>query len=194
MAISVKKEIIRLRGEGKTYDEIKNLLGCSKSTISYHCVRNNIGDDRAIVNNDLINEINEYYTNHTIEETAKKFNVSRTTIIRYANNKRVKLTDYELRERNYNHVKTYRQKIKDRAVEYKGGSCVKCGYNKCTRALEFHHNNPNEKDFHLSSYKVLSWDKIKDELDKCIMVCSNCHKEIHFELDKERIINQIHDK
>jgi hypothetical protein len=191
MTVSLKKEILRLRGENKTYDEIKDLLGCSKATISYHCTRNGIGNNKPIIDNELVNQINDYYLNHTIDEVVKRFNISRSTVIRYTDNKRIKLSDEELRERNYNHVKTYRQKIKERAVEYKGGECFKCGYSKCIRALEFHHNDPKEKDFHLSSYKVLSWDKIKIELDKCILVCSNCHKEIHFELDKERITDTL---
>ena len=65
-------------------------------------------------------------------------------------------------------------------VEYKGGSCVICGYNHYMGALEFHHLNPKEKDFNLSHMKKYTFDeKIKNELDKCILVCSNCHREIH---------------
>ena len=66
--------------------------------------------------------------------------------------------------------------------QLKVNGCSICGYNKCNRSLEFHHRDPNEKDFGISSSKVLSWDKIKIELDKCDLVCSNCHGEIHDEL------------
>jgi len=70
--------------------------------------------------------------------------------------------------------------FKKRAVEYKGGCCEKCGYKKYIGALEFHHLNPNEKDFQLGGIKLLELtEAIKEELDKCILVCSNCHKEIH---------------
>jgi predicted HNH restriction endonuclease len=70
-------------------------------------------------------------------------------------------------------------------VEYKGGSCVKCGYKKCIGALEFHHIDPSKKDFTLSHLKSSKFDdKIKNELDKCILVCANCHREIHEELTK----------
>ena len=69
------------------------------------------------------------------------------------------------------------------AVEYKGGCCEKCGYKKYIGALEFHHLDPNEKDFGIADKGFIrSWDKIKKELDKCILVCSNCHKEIHNEI------------
>ena len=48
-------------------------------------------------------------------------------------------------------------------------------------ALDFHHLNPKEKDFNLSNRNLnMDWDVIKEELDKCILVCSNCHREIHY--------------
>lgn len=73
--------------------------------------------------------------------------------------------------------------LKQKAVEYKGGQCVKCEYKKYQGALEFHHLDPNEKDFSISSVKGYSFtDNIKKELDKCILVCANCHREIHGEL------------
>lgn len=66
------------------------------------------------------------------------------------------------------------------AVEYKGGKCVCCGYKKYFGALEFHHLNPKEKEFNLGQFKTGQLNEIvKKELDKCILVCSNCHKEIH---------------
>lgn len=73
--------------------------------------------------------------------------------------------------------------VKIKCVEYKGGQCNKCGYSKCIKALEFHHIDPNEKDFNLTKVRILSWDNQKEriikELDKCILVCANCHREIH---------------
>ena len=51
-----------------------------------------------------------------------------------------------------------RQIIKRWALEYKGSKCEKCGYNKCSEALEFHHKNPAEKDFNLSDRNlILDW-------------------------------------
>lgn len=73
-----------------------------------------------------------------------------------------------------------RRRRKEKAIEYKGGSCEKCGYNKCVAALEFHHLDPTQKDFSFSAKGIArSWDKQRVELDKCILVCSNCHAEIH---------------
>ena len=73
-----------------------------------------------------------------------------------------------------------RKQIKRWGLEYKGSKCVLCGYDKCISALDFHHMNPQEKEFELSNRNIkLDWDIIKKELDKCIVVCANCHREIH---------------
>lgn len=67
-------------------------------------------------------------------------------------------------------------------IEYKGGKCERCGYNKSMRALEFHHLDPSEKDFGISKQINRNIDDLKKEVDKCILLCSNCHAEIHEEL------------
>jgi predicted transcriptional regulator len=64
-------------------------------------------------------------------------------------------------------------------IEYKGGKCEKCGYDKYDGALEFHHLDPSKKDFEISKKKAKNIDKLKPELDKCILLCSNCHRELH---------------
>lgn len=72
----------------------------------------------------------------------------------------------------------YRTTVKDKCLEYKGGECMVCGYNKYYGALEFHHLNPEEKDFTISG-GTKCFESLKPELDKFMVVCSNCHKEIH---------------
>ncbi|MDO8558440.1 MAG: hypothetical protein Q7S09_04625 [bacterium] len=72
-----------------------------------------------------------------------------------------------------------RRKLKMLAVEYKGGKCQVCGYKKCIWALDLHHRNPASKEFAIGDKGYTrSWDAIKRELDKCILVCANCHREI----------------
>lgn len=75
-----------------------------------------------------------------------------------------------------------RRAIKKMLIEYKGGKCERCGYNKSMRALEFHHLDPSEKDFGISKQINRNIDDLKKEVDKCILLCSNCHAEIHEEL------------
>lgn len=78
-------------------------------------------------------------------------------------------------------VKRWRKETKNRIVKSMGGCCQLCKYNKTNNALELHHINPIEKDFSFGTIRAnpKSWKKIVDELRKCILVCSNCHKEIH---------------
>ena len=60
-----------------------------------------------------------------------------------------------------------------------GGKCCLCGYDKCIAALELHHINPEEKEFSFSNYNSYkSLDLLIDELKKCILLCSNCHKNM----------------
>ena len=74
-------------------------------------------------------------------------------------------------------VMDWRRDIKQRAVEYLGRKCMKCGYCKCVRALQFHHREPGEKEFAISRPETVAWEKVKLELDKCDLLCANCHAE-----------------
>lgn len=77
-------------------------------------------------------------------------------------------------------VQKRRKKIRQMAIDYKGGRCQLCGYNKCSEALEFHHLDSLDKDFGISDKGYTrSWKRIKEELDKCILLCANCHREVH---------------
>jgi hypothetical protein len=66
---------------------------------------------------------------------------------------------------------------KRKLVEYKGGKCCICGYNQCYGALDFHHLK--DKSFTISRVRSRSLNKLKKEADKTILVCRNCHAEIH---------------
>ena len=62
--------------------------------------------------------------------------------------------------------------------QHQGGKCIRCGYDKCLKALEFHHIDPTKKDFTISNDHFKLTDAVK-EVKKCILLCSNCHKEFH---------------
>jgi hypothetical protein len=73
----------------------------------------------------------------------------------------------------------FRKKLKEKAVEFLGGKCEICGYNRCVYALEFHHVDKNKKSFGLSSGGIArSWKRVLNEIKKCVLLCSNCHKEV----------------
>ena len=71
------------------------------------------------------------------------------------------------------------QRKKSRLVRMMGGKCCICGYNKCLSALQFHHKDPLQKDFTISQNAHISFEKAAEEVKKCILVCANCHREIH---------------
>ena len=73
--------------------------------------------------------------------------------------------------------------------ENRGGKCIRCGYDRCLKALEFHHIDPTQKDFTISNDHFKLMDAIR-ETKKCILICSNCHKEFHaglWDLDELKI-------
>lgn len=73
-----------------------------------------------------------------------------------------------------------RQAMKKQAVKRKGGKCEICGYSKSLAALQFHHKDPNEKKFGLAQNgNFHSWKDYWEEAQKCMLLCANCHAEIH---------------
>lgn len=73
---------------------------------------------------------------------------------------------------------------KFKAVNIMGGKCSACGYNKCLDALEFHHIDPNNKEFMWNKLKSYTWKRVINELKKCIILCANCHREFHSKIYK----------
>ena len=80
-------------------------------------------------------------------------------------------------------VHARRKKVRQMAVEHKGGKCELCGYDRCIDAFEFHHNDSSKKNFGISEKGYTrSWGEVVKELDNCILVCANCHRELHARL------------
>ena len=63
-----------------------------------------------------------------------------------------------------------------------GGKCSICGYNKYYGALEFHHLDPNIKENGKQAITNIKKEFLYEELDKCVLLCSNCHREVHANL------------
>lgn len=72
------------------------------------------------------------------------------------------------------------QRLKQEFVDYKGGKCELCGYNKCLASLHFHHVDPKTKDPKWRSLLKKTLEQVKEELDKCQLLCANCHGEVHY--------------
>ena len=76
-------------------------------------------------------------------------------------------------------VTRWRRNTKTRMIAAMGGKCVICGYSRCPRALVSHHLDAKDKDFSISSKGNQSWEHIAEELRKCVLLCANCHAEVH---------------
>ena len=91
---------------------------------------------------------------------------------------------------NYQNQKLRGLKRKYEIIEARGGKCEICGYSKNLAALDFHHKNPDEKEFQLDMRQLsnCSLEKLESELNKCIILCANCHRELHYkDLDMSNI-------
>lgn len=80
----------------------------------------------------------------------------------------------------FNNIRNLRlRKIKQQCVDYKGGKCIQCGYNKYIGSIDFHHLDPTQKDFGIARNQKNFGESHKKELDKCVALCSNCHRIEH---------------
>ncbi len=109
---------------------------------------------------------------------ALKLGIHPSTAWRNLNNYDRKAESFKIKER--------RNFLKRRLVEHRGGKCEICGYDKSIRALEFHHADPQSKKMSISKELFRDkapneelFNKLKKETEKCVLVCRNCHAEIH---------------
>lgn len=85
------------------------------------------------------------------------------------------------KDQEKNRIYSRRQELIDRFNEYKSQlSCTMCGETEVC-CLDFHHNDPNDKDFTIAiaAKSGYSWERLLSEIQKCTVVCANCHRKIH---------------
>lgn len=70
---------------------------------------------------------------------------------------------------------------KTEAVEYLGGRCADCGGAFHPSVFEFHHRDPSQKDLTGNGIKRGAWARVVSELDKCDLLCANCHRLRHWQ-------------
>ena len=126
----------------------------------------------------------EYYIKNKIKNREKKKEYDK----KYRENNKEEIKEYYFN--NKERIKKRAKKFKKWCVEYKGGKCQMCGYDNCLAALEFHHIG--EKSFDISRAVSKEKEVLEKELDKCILLCANCHRIIHHEENKfEEIIEKV---
>ena len=86
-----------------------------------------------------------------------------------------------LRERKSREKRIRGRKYKKLLVEHFGGKCVTCGYDRCPASFDFHHPIPEEKEFTIASeLGSMTYQRLLKEAEKCMLLCSNCHRELHY--------------
>lgn len=111
-----KNLIIKLRKEGKSYKEISILVNSSIKYVSEVCKDFGIGYKDKKLTEFEIEQLREFYKTHTIKETMTKFNISKSTVMRNTDKKRILISEEEKKERGYSYVKSYREKIKKKEL------------------------------------------------------------------------------
>ena len=162
--------------ENKTLNEIASIHNVGKSTIRYWFKKYNLkstnkpGPKTTNTNScckvcNKTTENNKMYCSSNCKTKQYYINNPNSTLSKNLSDKN-KVIDFKLA-----------------ALKYCGEFCKLCGYNKNISALEFHHINPNEKDFGLSGVRLKEHQlttEQKSELDKCITLCNNCHTTVHY--------------
>jgi hypothetical protein len=70
------------------------------------------------------------------------------------------------------------RRLKQILVAEFGGGCVVCGYDRVLGNLHFHHVDPSQKAFGITMARGRSLAAYREEAEKCVLVCANCHGEI----------------
>lgn len=96
----------------------------------------------------------------------------------FQSGKRIRTSTNNVEGRKSRNNIAYRRRLKGRLIEHLGGHCTRCGYDKpCLGAYAFHH--PGEKKFQISASYSKGWEALREEAEKCELVCVRCHAEIH---------------
>lgn len=193
-----KDEVIKLRKEGMTYQQISEKVKLSKVTISKYCrsIKENFSIYEKIrkISDDVIIEAQKIYDDgHSLREVEKIIGVTRQSLSNHLilRNRKWK-SEEETKKDNVIYAKKWKKKLRKELLVMKGGKCIICGYDKSDRALHFHHVDPDKKDLTIGHWG--SKDLIFKEVEKCILVCSNCHCEIHDEIyqhGKSNIVEKL---
>lgn len=97
----------------------------------------------------------------------------------------VRYAAYREKRRTYTKERSRQRKIE--AIEYKGGYCSRCAGVFHPAAYDFHHRNPSEKEFDPCKMLLAAWEKLTAELDKCDLLCSNCHRIVHYQQEEHDV-------
>lgn len=208
--IKIKEDVRKLRKSGLSYQEIKHKLNLTVAigSIARYCKGINIHKKYSSdTKQSICGKCGQEFSQN-IKRYRKYCKVCRGSKVYHKDGelqKYCKLCDEYVNIDNFyksknNKPLTYcikcsakrlyecKKQLKQLCIDYKGGKCIKCNTSyKSTRVYDFHHREPHNKDFAISScknyYKPKLTDELKQELDKCDLLCANCHRMLHEEED-----------
>jgi len=99
-------------------------------------------------------------------------------------------TEQEKRKRRNDRKNEISRRNKKTLVEYMGGKCCLCGYNRCLNSLDFHH--VKEKNLSIGRNISRQLEDLMEECDLCVLLCKNCHYEVHDDKEafEERLLKE----
>ncbi len=181
-----KREARELRKEGASIKKIASKLNVARSSVSIW-VRDIILTD--IQKEILKNNIPKVIPRKKGEYSTLRLEMGEDKWKEYQKERKIKNS----KKWRCNNPEKYVNRdfnIKIRIIKERGGRCEKCGYSKCLGALDFHHRDPSQKEFAMA-YCHRSYKKMKIESEKCDILCSNCHREIHYDGNDIKRIKRI---
>ena len=156
-----KEQLLPLINQGLNQSEIASTLDCSRGTVQYWLRKYKLS---------ILNEAR--YRRPVIHKCKKCGETNPNLFYKYNKSLCRKCKD--------SHNGARRDENRKKLNAWKEQGCILCGYNKCTEALEFHHIDSESKDKRISkSLVALLWSQVEQELRKCVVLCSNCHREVH---------------
>jgi hypothetical protein len=184
-------EIRAMRISGDSYNSISKKVSIVDDKLRKICAHLRLNASSKNINATTIDSDvlkRHYFESRSLKKTAYYFGLAVQTVRKIIGEENIIVRKPTVTKSQT--VIEWRKRTKIKLVEYKGGKCECCGYNKSTNVLQFHHKNPEEKDFTIGG-KSYSFEKLKIEVDKCILVCANCHIEIHEELREKGVSEKI---
>lgn len=155
-----KSKLLELVDKGLSTREIAKALGKSQCFVRYW-----------LSNHNLKTKLSQYNRGKSVDRICKcgeidpsKFYGKSKTVCRKCHN--IKTTNIAKYKRN-------------KIIDYMGGRCVLCGWNAFTSALQIHHTNPQAKDPSFKRHRGWGWERLKDEVKDCLLLCANCHAGVH---------------
>jgi hypothetical protein len=163
-----KQKLVEAIEEGLTQRLLANRFNCSQTTIRYWLSRYELKTK-------TIRHSTQFYEGKYVEQVCVRHGL--TTFI-YEPSK----PGYRCKKCRSGSVTKQRQKLAAKLISEAGGKCVRCGYNKSQRSLQFHHRDPATKTGTVSlMIRDRKHDRAKIEIAKCDLLCANCHGEIEEE-------------